>query len=107
MATSTFFGDDLPLLGATGGTVTGAWTQWYGGTGRFMASSTGWNGAQLSLQYQGPGGATDPIDAGTDTTLTANGGGLFTLPPCLIRCAVSVAVPSANAFANATLVRAS
>jgi len=106
MAT-TPYGDDLPLLGTAGATATGGWMQWVGGTGRFMASCSNFNGSTIKLQFQGPGGASDPIDAGTDTTLTATGGGLFTLPPCLIRCAIAAAVPGANAFANATLIRAS
>jgi hypothetical protein len=101
------YGDDTALLGTSGSTTTGSWLQWPGGTGRFMASCSNWNGATVKLQYQGPQGASDPIDGGSDTTLTSNGGGLFTLPPCLIRASISGAVPAANAFATATLIRAS
>lgn len=78
--------------------ATGSSFAWPGGTGVFMAEAT-WGGGSVSLQYQLPNGAW--VAAGADTTLTANGGGVFELPPCNIRAAVSVATA---AYATATHV---
>lgn len=43
----------------------------------------------MKLQYKGPNGTA--IDAGTDTTLTADGGGVFELPAGQIRASVATA----------------
>jgi hypothetical protein len=46
---------------------------WPGGKGTFLASAT-FGGGTVKLQVMGPDG-TNYIDVGTDTTLTAAGGG--------------------------------
>ncbi|HVO01489.1 MAG TPA: hypothetical protein VMT54_04770, partial [Candidatus Cybelea sp.] len=69
------------------GSATGPWTTWRGGSGTFEAVGT-FNGGTVRLQKLGPDGTT-PIDVGTDTTLTAAGGGNFQLPPSQIRAAVT------------------
>jgi hypothetical protein len=61
--------------------------EWPGGIGVFMCSGT-WNGATVSLQFVGPDGVT-LITAGTATTLTANGGGVFYLPADNIQATVT------------------
>lgn len=68
--------------------ATGDWVDWPGGRGVFMAEAT-WGGGTVKLQYEGPNGTG--IDAGSDTTLTANGGGVFELPGCRIRAHVATA----------------
>ena len=65
---------------------------WPGGIGSFMVVGT-WGGATISLQYKAPDGSTF-VDVGTDTTLTANGGGNFELPSCVIKATVSGGPPS-------------
>jgi hypothetical protein len=75
---------DLTLL--SNGTATGAWLEWRGGQGLFTAEAT-WNGATIKLQFKTSNGTI--LDAGTDTTLTANGGGRFFLPLTEIRVNVS------------------
>lgn len=76
--------------------ATGSSFVWPGGTGVFMAEAT-WGGGSVSLEYQLPNGAW--VAAGPETTLTANGGGVFELPPCNIRASVSVAT---GVYATAT-----
>lgn len=83
-------------------TETGSAVQWGGGTGVFTAAGT-FDGATVSLQYLGPDGSTW-VDMGTDTTLTAAGGGLFVYPPGSIRAAVVGGPPSAM-YAQAEQVR--
>lgn len=73
--------------------ATGAAVQWGGGMGVFTASGT-WAGATVTLQYLSPNGSTY-VAMGTDTTLSADGGGVFFYPPGLIRAAVSGGPPSA------------
>lgn len=82
--------------------ATGDWEQWDGGTGVFSAAGT-FSGATVKMQFLGPDGST-AIDVGTDTTLTAAGGGGFVLPPCRIRAAVSGGPPS-GMYAQADKVR--
>lgn len=60
---------------------------WPGGVGVFSAVGT-WNGATLTLEFIGPDGATLVV-AGTGTTFTANGAGVFYLPECQVRAIVS------------------
>jgi len=50
---------------------------WPGGEGVFDAIAT-WGGGSVSLEYLGADGSTW-VAAGPYTTLTANGGGVFTL----------------------------
>lgn len=67
--------------------ATGSAAQWGGGVGVFSAAGT-FSGATVSLQFLGPDGLTW-CAVGSDTTLTAAGGGAFVLPPCSIRAEVS------------------
>lgn len=78
---------------------------WPGGIGVFSAEGT-WNGATLTLQFVGPDGAT-LITAGSATTLTANGAGVFYLPKCLLQATVSSAGASTSLTASIGLVQAS
>lgn len=71
------------------GSATSAEFVWSGGTGVFQVVAT-FGGGSVSLQYLGPNGSTW-VAAGSDTTLAANGGGVFTLPPGKIRAAVATA----------------
>lgn len=72
--------------------ATGAAMAWGGGPGVFLAAGT-FGGATVSFQYLGPD-SVSWLDAGTDTTLTASGGGQFTLPPVRIRAAITGGSPS-------------
>lgn len=74
-----------------------------GGDCVFMASGT-FGGATVSLQVMLPDGATW-IAAGSQTTLTANGGGYVILPPGQIRVAVTGGSPSALFASIARVVR--
>lgn len=67
--------------------ATGAAQDWAGGRGLFSVVGT-FSGATIKLQFLGPD-LTTYIDAGTDTTLTAAGGGIFDLPPGRIRCSIT------------------
>lgn len=87
-------------------TTTGSWFNWPGGHGAFTVTCSNYNGATVTLQVQGADGSTGiAVDKGTtDVTFTANGAGGFSLGPCLIRAAISGAVPSAGVYANATVI---
>ncbi len=61
---------------------------WGGGSGSFIVEAT-WGGGTVKLQMKGLNGTA--IDVGTDTTLTANGGGNFELPPCELRVNIATA----------------
>ena len=67
--------------------ATGSAFAWRGGSGTFSAVGT-YNSGTVKLQFLGPDNTTW-IDVGSDTTLTANGGGNFELPPAQIRAAVT------------------
>lgn len=69
--------------------ATGEWFNWPGGRGEFSAVAT-WGGGTVKLQYKGPDDTT-AVDVGDDTTLTANGGGVFELGACQIRAHVATA----------------
>ncbi|HVY97884.1 MAG TPA: hypothetical protein VHA35_00180 [Dongiaceae bacterium] len=69
------------------GNATGGAYVWNGGKGSFLVHADTWNGATVKLQVLGPDHLTW-IDTGTDTTLTADGGGNFELPPGQLRAAV-------------------
>jgi hypothetical protein len=69
--------------------ATGAWVLWPGGRGSFTAVAT-FGGGTVKLQTMGPDAST-AIDVGTDTTLTAAGGGNFELGRCYIRCSITTA----------------
>ena len=73
--------------------ATGTAQAWPGGYGVFTAAGT-FGGSTVTFQFLGPD-ATTWIAVGSDTTLTAAGGGAFLLPPGTIRAAVSGGTPSA------------
>lgn len=62
------------------------WKIWPGGRGRFDVVAA-FGGGNVKLQYKGPDGST-AID---HTTISANGGAEFNLPPCQIKAAVTTA----------------
>jgi hypothetical protein len=66
--------------------ATGASMTWRGGKGSFLVRAASYG--TVTLQFLGPDGTTW-IAAGSDTTLTADGGGNFELPPGQIRAAIS------------------
>jgi len=88
---------NLALLSNASATSSGAF--WPGGRGVFSAKAT-WGGGTVKLQYLAADGATW-IDAGSDTTLTADGGGVFELPAGQIRANVATAT-AVYAFARGT-----
>lgn len=71
-------GDGQAAALLTNAAATSAAYVWKGGEGTFMAKAT-WGGGTVKLQFLGPDGTTW-IDAGSNTTLTADGGGNFSLP---------------------------
>lgn len=73
---------------------------WPGGAGVFVVAGT-WNGATVTLQFLGPDGTT-LITAGTATTLTANGAGVFYLPRGLIQATITSAGGSTSLTATAS-----
>jgi len=75
------------------GNATGAAMTWRGGRGSFLVHADIWNSATVKLQFLGPDRLTW-IDAGSETTLTIDGGGNFELPPGQLRAAV-VGTPTA------------
>lgn len=85
----------------TNGTATGNSVIWPGGRGLFTVAGT-FSGATVKLQFLGPDNSTW-LDAGTNTTLTAAGGGIFDLPQGQIRANVSGGPPS-GIFAIAVTV---
>lgn len=91
-----------PLL--TAGAATGAAFPWPGGRGVFTVPSGTFNGATVQLQWSPDGTTWLNVDLSGDTyvTLTAAGSGVFELPACNIRAAVSGGPPSGiNALAMA------
>ncbi len=87
-------GDHILL---SNGTATGAWFDWHGGQGLFTVEGT-FSGATIKLQFQTVNGTA--MDAGTDTTLTAAGGGRFFLPHCEIRVNISGSPTAVYAYAQ-------
>jgi hypothetical protein len=81
----------MPLM-LSNASATGATTKWAGGNGVFVAAGN-FGGASVSLQFLGPDGVTW-LPMGTNTTLTAAGGGVFSCHEVDIRAAVSGGTPS-------------
>lgn len=80
----------------------GAPVYWPGGVGVFAVVGT-FGGATVTLEFLGPDGATY-IAAGSNTTLTAAGAGVFYLPQTMIEAIVSGGTPS-GLYAYASLVQ--
>lgn len=66
--------------------VTSPAIYWAGGIGVFLASGT-FGGATVALSFISPDGTV--LAAGTNTTFTAAGAGVFYLPACTIEAVVS------------------
>ncbi len=82
--------------------ATGDAAQWGGGMGVFTAAGT-FGGTTVSLEYLNADGSTWTA-MGSDTTLTAAGGGMFVYPPGQIRASVTGGAPS-GLYAQAEQVR--
>ncbi len=79
------------------GSATGAAVDWAGGKGVFVVRAGTFSGATVKLQWSPDQGTTWlDVDQGGDVfvTLTAVGAGLFELPGCKIRAAVTGGPPS-------------
>ena len=83
------------------GNATGASMTWRGGKGSFLVHADTWNSATVKLQFLGPDRVTW-IDAGAETTLAADGGGNFELPPGQLRAAIVGAPTAVYAVAAGT-----
>ena len=68
--------------------ATSAGMQWPGGKGVFAAKAT-WGGGSVAFQYLLPDNTTWATPE--DGTLSADGGFVFELPPCMIRAEVTTA----------------
>lgn len=71
---------------ASNASATGSWYFWPGGRGEFRVQAT-WGGGTVKLECKGPNGTAQTV--GTDTTLTADGGGIFELGAGEIRCNIA------------------
>lgn len=80
--------------------ASGPQVRWPGGMGVFAVVGT-WGSATVTLQFVGPDGVT-LITAGTSTTLTANGAGMFYLPAGKIQATVTGATGTTSLMASAT-----
>ena len=72
---------------ASNASATGAWFQWPGGRGEFRVEGS--FPGTVKLECKGPNGTAQ--DVGTNTTLTASGGGIFELGAGEIRCNIATA----------------
>ena len=72
---------------ASNASATGNWFFWPGGRGEFRIEGS--FPGTVKLECKGPNGTAQ--DVGTDTTLTANGGGIFELGAGEIRCNIATA----------------
>ena len=72
----------------TAAAATGSAFLWPGGDGVFSCTGT-WDDATCALHFQGAGGTY--FAAGAYTTLTADGGGAFTLPRGMIKAVITSA----------------
>lgn len=72
---------------ASNASADGAWFAWPGGMGEFRVEGS--FPGTVKLQCKGPNGTAQ--DVGTDTTLSAAGGGIFYLGAGEIRAAITTA----------------
>ena len=82
---------NIPLL--VNAAATGASFPWGGGRGAFVVDKGTFSGATVKLQLSIDGQITW-VDVGTETTLTAAGGGRFDVPNCFLRAAITGGPPS-------------
>lgn len=87
--------DNLTLLDNTD--ATGSAVSWRGGRGWFFVHGT-FASTSAALEFSMDGSTWFAVSS--DTTKTANGMGLFELPPGYMRCSLTGGTPSAM-FANA------
>lgn len=73
---------------ASNASATGDWVAWPGGRGEFRVEAT-FGGGTVKLECKGPNGTAQ--DVGSDTTLNANGGGIFELGAGEIRANIATA----------------
>ena len=73
---------------ASNASATGAWFMWPGGRGEFRVEAT-FGGGTVKLECKGPNGTAQEV--GTDTNLSASGGGIFELGAGEIRAAIATA----------------
>ena len=73
---------------ASNASATGDWFYWPGGRGEFRVEAT-FSGGTVKLECKGPNGTAQEV--GTDTTLNADGGGIFELGAGEIRCNIATA----------------
>jgi len=73
---------------ASNASATGDWVYWPGGRGEFRVEAT-FGGGTVKLECKGPNGTAQEV--GTDTTLNADGGGIFELGAGEIRCNIATA----------------
>lgn len=81
--------------------ATGEWKNWGGGEGAFSVDGT-FGGTAVTLQYRSPDNSSgltvavmDSSGVFTNVSLSAEGGFLFSLPPCQIRAVLTGGTPSA------------
>ena len=72
---------------ASNASATGSWFFWPGGRGEFRVEGT--FPGTVKLECKGPNGTAQ--DVGTDTTLSASGGGIFELGAGEIRANIATA----------------
>ena len=72
---------------ASNASATGDWVAWPGGRGEFRVEGT--FPGTVKLECKGPNGTAQ--DVGTDTTLSASGGGIFELGAGEIRANIATA----------------
>lgn len=90
------------LVFMTASAVSSSQKTWVGGIGDFVCVGT-WNGATVTLQFLGPDGTT-LVTAGTATTLTANGAGVFYLYRGLMQATITGAGGSTSLSCSAYAV---
>lgn len=73
---------------ASNASATGDWVAWPGGRGEFRVEGT-FGGGTVKLECKGPNGTAQ--DVGADTTLSADGGGIFELGAGEIRANIATA----------------
>lgn len=77
---------------------------WPGGIGSFDARATTWGGGSAKLQKRLPDEQTW-VDMGTETSLTADGGGQFETGPCIARVLITTATGVTASVKGSTPIR--
>lgn len=90
------------LFSNQAGNTNSAAANWPGGEGAFVAMGT-FDGGTVKLQFQGPDGSTW-IDYGAPASLTANGVGIFKLPPSQIRGVITGGAAPTGIYASVSRI---